>query len=384
MIWLPRADQPLVFAEPDEPLVRLRRGAAGREACASASPTRAAARAPGRCRSGGWRRRRGVTLSRPASVDRPGPRVAATRRSRGRAAAGDSTGFVVLRRGSDVRRIPYWLHVSAPRARRGSRTRGCCTAGRLPRRHAPREGRSSRPTAIPEQARRARRAGAAHRPRAGLPVRAPAAGRQRGRGRPLAGRRRNVRVSPRLVRAGDEDRIAGLHRASAPGQPVPGALLRRRAGRRRLPAEPRRLRPRLRHAERPRAGTVHVPLLGERHDAAHGPAAAHARCTDAGGCRSSSATGAPGSTRSRCSRWSTATTARLVYRPATGRVEIVLGRNIARGRHRLVFSVADYQETKNNENASGTLPNTRRLSASVHRALEPTARRVRVGPWSGW
>ena len=50
----------------------------------------------------------------------------------------------------------------------------------------------------------------------------------------------------------------------------------------------------------------------------------------------------------------------LVYRPSTGRVDVVLGRKVARGRHRLVFSVADCQETKNNEDNSRTLPNTRR------------------------
>jgi hypothetical protein len=37
---------------------------------------------------------------------------------------------------------------------------------------------------------------------------------------------------------------------------------------------------------------------------------------------------------------------------------------IARGGHRLVFSVSDYQEAKNNENAGTTLPNTRTLTAS--------------------
>ena len=52
---------------------------------------------------------------------------------------------------------------------------------------------------------------------------------------------------------------------------------------------------------------------------------------------------------------------RVLYRGA--RVEIPLGR-LARGRHQLVFSVADYQETKNTEDASKTLPNTRRLAAT--------------------
>ena len=54
----------------------------------------------------------------------------------------------------------------------------------------------------------------------------------------------------------------------------------------------------------------------------------------------------------------------LLYRPSTGRVEVVLGHKVARGRHRLVFSAADWQETKNNEDNSRTLPNTRRLSTT--------------------
>ena len=53
---------------------------------------------------------------------------------------------------------------------------------------------------------------------------------------------------------------------------------------------------------------------------------------------------------------------RVRYRLSTGRVEVSTG-TLAHGRHTLVFTVADYQETKNTEDASATLPNTRRLSA---------------------
>jgi hypothetical protein len=37
---------------------------------------------------------------------------------------------------------------------------------------------------------------------------------------------------------------------------------------------------------------------------------------------------------------------------------------IAPGGHKLVFSVSDYQEAKNNENAGTTLPNTRTLNTT--------------------
>jgi hypothetical protein len=37
---------------------------------------------------------------------------------------------------------------------------------------------------------------------------------------------------------------------------------------------------------------------------------------------------------------------------------------LAAGSHKLVFSVSDYQEAKNNENDGATLPNTRKLTTS--------------------
>jgi hypothetical protein len=54
---------------------------------------------------------------------------------------------------------------------------------------------------------------------------------------------------------------------------------------------------------------------------------------------------------------------RVVYFPGANRAEVRLGA-LGRGRHTLVFTASDVQETKNNENAAATLPNTRRLSAT--------------------
>jgi hypothetical protein len=51
------------------------------------------------------------------------------------------------------------------------------------------------------------------------------------------------------------------------------------------------------------------------------------------------------------------------YSPSTGLVRVDLGR-LGAGRHRLVFTVSDYQETKNTEDANATLPNTRRLATT--------------------
>ena len=111
MIWLPRADQPLVFAQPTSfSLGYLHRGDSRRQRVALTDAGGGA---------GAWRvsvrpilSTRGVAVSAPASVKVPGAltlRAKATRR----AAASDSTGFVVLTRGGQTRRVPYWLHVSA-------------------------------------------------------------------------------------------------------------------------------------------------------------------------------------------------------------------------------------------------------------------------------
>ena len=51
------------------------------------------------------------------------------------------------------------------------------------------------------------------------------------------------------------------------------------------------------------------------------------------------------------------------YSPSRGLVEVGLKR-LSAGRHRLVFTVSDYQETKNTEDANATLPNTRRLATT--------------------
>ncbi len=48
---------------------------------------------------------------------------------------------------------------------------------------------------------------------------------------------------------------------------------------------------------------------------------------------------------------------------AAGRINVSLG-SLGRGRHKLVVTAADWQETKNNENQSRILPNTRTLTTS--------------------
>jgi subtilisin family serine protease len=63
----------------------------------------------------------GLRVQAPASVSVPG-RLAVSTNIPANAAEGDGTGFVVLTRGSDVRRIPYWLHVERPKLGRPVKT----------------------------------------------------------------------------------------------------------------------------------------------------------------------------------------------------------------------------------------------------------------------
>ena len=54
---------------------------------------------------------------------------------------------------------------------------------------------------------------------------------------------------------------------------------------------------------------------------------------------------------------------RVAYNQATGLARVAVGA-LGRGRHRLVLTASDFQETKNNENAASVLPNTRRLATT--------------------
>jgi Subtilase family len=110
LIDLPRANAPLVFAEPSAlsfGLVRV--GETGRQ---TVSLTDAGGGA------GDWSASVQVqpgsaaaTVTVPATVPVPGTLAVSAAPS----AEGDVTGFVVLTRGTDVRRIPFWFHGEEPR-----------------------------------------------------------------------------------------------------------------------------------------------------------------------------------------------------------------------------------------------------------------------------
>jgi hypothetical protein len=356
MIWLPRADQPLVFASPSSASFGyLRRGRTRTislkltDGGGGAGPWNVAV---ARSQSGN-----GVRLSVPTTVVVPGTipfRATATHRAR----AADSTGFLVLSRGisQDVRRIPYWLHVTAPALvpRRTLRRPGVYH-GDTRRGHARAVSYRfpSNPGALgvsnrlpgPEQVfrfvlrRRVANAGAI-----------------------VLSRRPGVAISPRLVRAGDQDRVAGftglplrlnpyqsdfygLEPVVGAFRPAPGAYdlvfdtpSRRRAG-------PFSFRfwvndtkpPSVRLLTRSVAAGSAIRLVVRDGGSGVDPRSLVARIDG----------------RFRGIR----------YDPARGLAEVAAG-GLSRGRHRLLFGAADYQETKNTEDATKTLPNPRHVTAT--------------------
>ena len=202
VIDLPLADDPIVFASP--PRSR------------SASSGAAAASRGRHARRRGRRRRRLDGDPRPddgpegregharePSVTVPGRltlRVATTKA----AAQGDVSGRVVLTRGADVRRLTFWLHVTAPALPAPTRT--IAVAGLY---KGATKGRPARVTRYRYPiARRRRVRDDPPRAGAGLPRPDPSLRGQHGR-RGRAPRPRRHRRA-RIVAAGDENRLTGL------------------------------------------------------------------------------------------------------------------------------------------------------------------------------
>ena len=355
MIWLPRADQPLLFTRP----ASLALGLVGR----GRRPALRVVLSDAGGGVGQWRvsvhqiaRSRGVALRVPPVVTVPGRLTFRALVSR-RAPAADESGFVVLTQGATRRRVPYWLRVSVPRLasedhtllRRPGVYRGD-TRGR------PARVSSYRYPAAPGAL------GVIQRLRGPEQVfRFVIQGRVANAGAAVVSQAAGSHVSPRLVRAGSEDRLAGYTglpirlNPYQPGfftiepvvgvfRPAPGAydlvfdtVSHRAAGRFTFRFWVNDTTPPL------------VQLLTRR--ARGGRLLLRVTDRGAGIDVGSLVARVDGGLR------------RIVYAPARGIALVELGR-LGRGRHRLVFTASDRQESKNNENASLTLPNTRRLAAT--------------------
>ena len=317
---LVEADRPLVFAEPPSLSFGLVRP--GQELRAEVRLTDAGGGA------GAWTGTANVTV--------PGTLVATIRVP---TSSAEGQGFLELRRGATVRRIPYWFRAVRPRLPRPSRTlvragtfRGS-TLGR-PARVPTYRYPESRGNAGPEQVFRF----VLRRPVANFGVAV------------LSGR-----VQPRIVAAGDENRVAGY--AGQPGyinpyarrfgqrDPIAGAIVPR-AGAYDLVFDSRRRRG-SRFTFRFWVDDRTPPALRMLTPVARG-GVLRVRAVDRG------AGVDPRSIEARVGGL------RLNARYARGIVMVDVS-PLRRGRHALELRVSDHQEAKNNENVGGVLPNTRLL-----------------------
>jgi len=356
MIWLPSADQPLVFADPAGfSLGLLRRDL---HYFLATSLTDAGGGA------GAWHASvrqlasvRGAAVSVDSTVTVPGKVTLGVDIDRS-AHAGDGSGFVVLTRGGQTRRFPYWFRVSVPRLggegstllRRPGLYRGN-TRGRPALVSSYRYPSAPGPLGVaqrlagPEQV-----------------FRFVLRGRVANAGAVVVSQAPGTHVSPRLVRSGSEDRLAGYT------------------------ALPLRLNPYQRDyfalipavgVFRPSPGTYDL-VFDTRARRAAGPFAFRFWINDTSppAVRLLTRTVAPGkllllSVRDRGSGVDPSTLLAVVdgsfHRVVWDKAHNLVGVRIPglrRGSHKLVFTVSDYQESKNNENGGVTLPNTRRLTAT--------------------
>ena len=356
LINVARANDPLVFAAPPSlsfGLLRVGTSAARSveltDAGGGAGPWSVAVELQGQAP--------GVTVAAPAEVTVPG-RLDVTAVADPAAAERDVTGFVALRRDTVTRRIPFWLRLEAPRLGRPN--------AELRRPGLYRGNTRGKPALVTTYRYPDSPAGA------GLPAalrgpehvfRVRITRRVANFGVVVVETGRTVRVLPRVVVAGDENRLTGyaglplninpyletfgrLEPVAGAIAPAPGAYdivfdtpSPRQAGPftfrfwiddRTPPAA------RLLTRSTPVNGTLVVAVS----DVGAGVDPSSIRATLDG------------------------ETADATYSVSAGRVTVPLGGSLGPGRHRLVLQVSDYQEAKNMENVAGILPNTRFLRAT--------------------
>jgi subtilisin family serine protease len=352
LIDLEAADAPLVFATPtDVSFGFLHRGE---------SVSRSLALSDAGGGAGAWsvtiqRQAAGAAVSAPATVSVPGAlsiRATATKAAK----QGDVMGWVVLTRGTVTRRIPFWLRVTVPqlgRDRHRTLNRPGIYQGNT-RRGASRVGcyrYPSNPSALGI-------APCLHGPEQVFHI---VLKRQVANfGVVLLSRARGTRVQPRVVRAGDENRLTGY--AGLPlnlnpylstfdqFSPTAGAV-RPDAGAYDIVFDTPSRRAAGKFSFRLWIGDTTPPRLRLLTHTVRLGGFLQVSVTDAGSGVD------PGSLRA------TLDGEDVGVRFARGRAGVstlLLGT----GRHRLVFRASDYQEAKNMENSGPILPNSRQLNAT--------------------
>jgi subtilisin family serine protease len=272
------------------------------------------------------------------------------------ARAGDGTGFVVLTRGSDVRRIAFWFHVEVPRLQLDPH-RTLQTPGLY---HGNTAGKASRVSSYryPE-----RGLAGAVKTRLGGPeqvfrftLRRPVANF----GAAVVSRAPGVRVSPRLVAGDDENRVVGYTGIPASlnpyqgfdhAEPVVGAVLPEPGMYEFVFDTPT--------GKKPGAFTFRfwvndttppsIRLLRGKHVVGR-PLRVAVR--DAGSGVD------PGTLHAKIGRKS------VRFRYADG-VLLLRTKGLSPGKHALNVRASDFQETKNMEDVGPVLPNTRVLHTTV-------------------
>jgi subtilisin family serine protease len=298
----------------------------------------------------------GVTIAPSASTVVPGTQIGVTLTVSSGAAQGDATGFVVLQRGTDVRRVPWWLHVEIPRLGLDPHTtlthaglyRGD-TAGKAARvssyRYPDGPVAAGVPTGLggPEQVFR-------------FTLTKPVANF----GAVVLTHDKGVRVSPRLVWAGDENRLVGTtgvpvtinpyaglpvpYPVVAAVLPVPGTydiVFDTPTG-----AKPGRFLFRfwINDTTPPAVKLLHTSVrIGEP-------------------IRFSVQDSGSGVDPQSIAAYRNGTQVPFAYSHGIVSLETT---TLSPGKHRITLDVSDYQETKNMEDIGPVLPNTRAFQATV-------------------
>ena len=345
-IDLLKADRPLVFSEPTGlAFGLLRRGSTATQTLRFTDASGGA---------GAWNVQIGAaSVTAPAQVTVPGNlqvRVAVSRSAR----EGDVSGFIVLTRGSDRRRIPFWFRVVRPQLgrvphgtlRRPGTYRGNTAGGvsRVTSYRYPETASSNFPVRLPGRE-------IAYRVRVLRPANFGVA---------VIARDTRVQVEPRIVRAGNENRLAGFTALPLDLNPYRSSY-----GQHRLVAgvvlpapgpydivfdTPRNGRPggfRFRYWVNDRTPPS-VRVLGVRGRFLELAVSDRGAGVD------------PSSLSATVDRTSTP----VSFNGARARISLA---TLGRGRHSLTFRAADYQETKNMEDVTGITPNTRTLQTSFMR-----------------
>jgi subtilisin family serine protease len=351
-IDLVRADNPLVFAAPSSlsfGLLRPGRTAAAQVALTDAGAGAGAWTVTSRLQGTG----RGVAVEVPPTVTVPGTLSITARVSAG-AGEREVTGFVVLANGGETRRVPLWFHVVRPRLgldrairlTRSGRHRGTTVGApaRVARYRYPDLSPTSAPFPVrldgPERVYRflLRRAVANF-------------------GVAVTGRAPGVAVQPRIVRDGDENRLAGYTALPFDANPYRSTY--------------GNIRPVV-GVVRPAAGAYDVVFdtpRGSRRGVftfrfwVNDTTPPRVRFLSAGGgfLRVGVSDGGSGvDPRSMRALIDGGGRSVSFFGRAGGVARVSLA-GLAAGRHLLVFRAADYQETKNMEDIGPILPNTRVL-----------------------